>query len=486
MLGVYCQAMFIPKAGVYTAPVVTYDQLASCLSPDVVAAYEATPPVQHLVTVKTCDSPDLLSRNLESLSEQVGLNYVQPVVVDDSKHDHFRRENQDLAYTARARYCVVSGKSSLVGAFSSYILATEPEQKAAPLIDYLQRISTDYPALPSLDTFGGVAGAQNVGHLANVMLFGENGIPSQDWLSTFIDDDVVMPGNANEIFRMIGLYHTLGTVSVIASSYLHHSGNPISLAFRALNSLMVNAETMSDQEISELIDGILRRTPSIGLRDEHASDSKYGHTPEATLAFPGGNFTLSGDRAFDVPVPIVGVEDLGFIASLHLFCGARQLGVARVPDFIHRRCDRQAGGSVNGGLEDFCRAERDVAYGEFRSIAERFATNVLDVPEENVQHFRKAENAKRRYQLRQQRKTLQTLDVLSRNARFAPYVPVLTSLKHSVRNFAIAKTKGAEKPLLDHRFIEHLLGDMVLYHGRLVRKAYAFGVDGEFDSYSSY
>jgi hypothetical protein len=329
-----------------------------------------------------------------------------------------------------------------------------------------------------------VAGAQNVGHLFNVMHFGESGTPHVDWLSTFIDDDVIMPPNAQEIFQMIGLYHNLGSIGLIAGGYTHHSGNPISLAQRALKYLVANHPDMTDEDIQRELDNLSRRTPERGLRGENASDDKYADRPEFTMVFPGGNYSLSGNLAFEIPVPIVGVDDLGYATMLQLFQGARSLGVARVPDFIHVRQQRPNGGDAHGTLEQFCTGQKDLDYLQFQKIAKQYAAEVAQVPQENIDGLVRIQVAKRRSQLRTQREVLQASAALAGQERFARYVGMLTNLKRSVHSFALAKYR-ASGDALDPTFVQTLVGDMVNTHAQLVDKAYQFGMDGELTKYNT-
>jgi len=472
-------SMFSVESGAYTAPVVTYDDLKSCLPVDPENAY--TEPSSHIVTIKTCNSPDLLARCVTSLHDEVSLEYVKPIVIDDSKDADSREKNMRVAWETEAEYCAVGGKNSLVNSFGEYIAKTESETTANTLQDYLHRIVTDHPAGPSAATWGGVGGTQNLGHLRSVMQFGAQETPKEEWLSTFIDDDVLMPKNAQEVFRMIGLYHTIGSLSVIASSYLHHSGNPIILASNAFKELAVRADDMDQPAIGTEINNIINRTPTMGLRGERSSDARYS-SPEYTLIFPGGNYSLTGGEAFDVPVPVVGIEDLGYAAMLQLFKGARELGVARVPDFIHKRSARQNGGDVHGNLSEFCRAEKDVDYNTFQKIAKEYAAD-NGASSENIAAFTALETDRNQSQSRRQRKLIQHLGELSRDERFASFRDTLSGLKQNIYEFALAKTKNANTLTLDKPFVEKLLKDMLTLHPQLVSKAYQFGQDGGLASY---
>jgi|GEM_PF-1568526 len=471
--------MFSVESGAYTAPVTTYNDLRDCL-PDDPKLHVA--PTHHSLTVKTCNAPELLDRCLGSLRETVDLSYIQAVVVDDSKNVTSRQQNMRVANETGAEYCAVSGANSLVYHFGKYIEATESPDQANVLTRYLERIVTDYPAVPSATTWGGVGGAQNLGHLRNIMRFGAEGFSQSEWLSTFIDDDVMMPGNAQEVFRMIGLYHNLGSVSVVASNYLHHSGNPIILATDAFTELAVRAKDMDRQAVEAEVKNIIRRTPTMGLRGSEKSAARYS-TPEQTLIFPGGNYSLSGGEAFDLPVPVVGVEDLGYAAMLHLFKGARNLGVARVPDFSHVRYNRPNGGNVNGDLSQFCQAEKDVDYNSFQLIAQEYAASI-GVPRENLESFIGLEAGRNQAQARRQAKLSDQLTQLREEPQFANVAPIIEDLQRSVAAFVATKAQYANTLTLDPISTKKLLADMLTLHPRLVDKAYQFGQDGELTTYN--
>jgi len=464
--------MFLSEIGSYTAPVLSYSELVTCLPSEALSST----PEGHQVTIKTCNNPQLLARSIGSLLDNVSLN-ITPLVVDDSRQEDLRDQNQQIAADHGARYCAVRGRHSLVSAFSEYIAETEYPDTAQELTRYLERIVTDYPQTPSEETWGGVAGAQNLGHLFNVMHFGRTLTPKTEWLSTFIDDDILMPDNANNIFKMIQTYHGLGSVGLIAGGYLRHSGNPIALARRTMLYLAKNRDSMTPEEIGIELNNLMQRTPTVGLRDERASDNKYSNRPEFTMTFPGGNYSLSGPRGFEVPVPVVGVEDLGYAAMLQLFLGARNLGVARVPDFIHARQSRRNGGDAHGTLRQFCEGEKDVAYLQFQRIAAGYAEK-MGMPPENIDGLTKVQEVRRRSQLKQQREVVQATAQLMQDERLTDYSDLLGEFKTAVHDFALTKyntqRNTAEGPL-DEEFVFNLVDSMFRLHPHLVRKAYDFG-----------
>jgi hypothetical protein len=90
-------------------------------------------------------------------------------------------------------------------------------------------------------------------------------------------------------------------------------------------------------------------------------------------------------------VSIVGLEDRGFSAMLQLFIGARKLGVARVPGFLHI-CD-DVKNAANGRLSDYFLMPKHAAHYEFIGRLAAYAA-VNDLPPENVEGFTKSERAR--------------------------------------------------------------------------------------------
>ncbi len=466
--------LFIAERTTYTGPVTSPDALlASC--PELAGQDQAASP--HLLSVKAYNSPGLLARCLQSV-RQPSTGNVTPLVIDDTKVDELRKENERIASKFGARYYPVLGEFSLVQAFADYIDGTEPKDRGQELSDYLRRITTDYPNDPS-GAWGGVGGAQNVSHLANVMTFGESGTPRKGWLSTFIDHDVLLPPNAEDIFRLIGMYHHLGNIGIITSSYLHHAGSPTKLGTQAFRHLVEHEGELTAKELDREMENIFQRIPTVGLQAPNQADRKYS-TPEYKLDFPTGNYTLSGDEAFDIPVSIIGLEDRGFSAMLQLFIGARRLGIARVPGFPHvRNAEKDA---ANGRLPDYFRLPKHKAHCEFMNDLMDYAI-AEGVPQENVDRFRRIQRARRMAQLAGLRKLVSTAGELAGRERFAPYVDSLQDLRESVLDFA-KTTSDTQNRALDPAFAFRLIKDIRKLHPVLVEKAYQFGTDGQLAQYN--
>lgn len=319
----------------------------------------------------------------------------------------------------------------------------------------------------------------------SVMSFGEMQVESDQWLTTFLDDDVIMPPNAEATFRLIGMYHKLGNIGIVVSNYLHHTGSPMALASGVLRHFEKHADTMTDAAIDIEIKNLLQRTPTVGLRNSHASDGNYSR-PEVTMTFPAGNYTLSGRKGYDIPVPIVGIDDLGYSELLRAFIGAAKLGVARVPDFLHLRRPRIVNnGDANGSLEEFCcNPDKDIIHETFSSALQEYARLVEGVPEANLKELQGYHVRRRREQLRQLRNAISAVHTLEKNKILDRHESVLTVLKNGFYKQLKVRRGEYSGNNVNKNFIMELIGSMRTLHPWLVDKAYQYGADGRFKAYS--
>lgn len=466
--------MYYPETTSYTGPVVTSEDLLRCL-PDQSAQDMVREPDVQLLTIKTCNAPALLDRCLGSFTPDLP-GYVQPVVVDDSKADCFRDKNKVVAREWGAEYFPVSGEESVVKEFADYLDRILPVSEKDVVIGYLHRITRNYHRAPPLGEWGGVAGAQNVGHLASAMTFGARNIQRRDWLATFIDDDLLSPPNAEDIFRMQRVYRNLGNVSVIASHYLHHPANPLALTVGGIKYIARHYHEMSDEELDKEFDDLLHRVPAHGLRTADASAPFYS-TPARTLTFPLGNYTLVGDKAYDIPVPIVGMNDVGYCELLQLFEGAGNLGVARVPDFIHERTVRPNGGDATSDLAAlYTNPEKETDHAPFHAIVRQYAIDVEGVSKGNIDDLNQWLSERKDRTLKQTDELIDMINTLSKTQRFASHRSLLSCVRDG---FMRAKTifEGRAESSLDPVFARKLITDMRQHHPRLIQAAYAFGAE---------
>lgn len=469
--------MFIAERTTYTGPVTSPEQLAAGC-PEYFGAYRQFGPATHMLTIKTCNAPDLLKRCIGSMSHTPA--YLQHIIIDDSPHGAYREANCQIAQEFGAQYYSTKGELSLIGRFSDYLAGSEGSG-GQHLREYLHRITTDYPKEPAPEAWGGVAGAQNLGHLANVMNFGEQNLPPSEWLSTFIDDDIVMPLEAASIFKLTAMYSHLGNVSVIASNYLHHSGNPIALTRDVLQDFVAFSHEMSEEQVEEEMRNMLLRVPNIGLRNAERSDEDYTH-PELTMTFPGGNYSLSGHQAFQIPVPVVGIEDMGYGSLLQTFIGARELGVARVPDFPHIRYRRPDGGDAHDGnsnlLAFFGATSKGQVHARFHELVMEYASSARNISGAALEGSTLRERVSKQKLLGQLKAVAVAAKTLLANPRFTAYEDTLCSLKQGARYYAQEALRPADEDDLDTRAMTRLIDEMRDLHPVLIQKAYEFGAEG--------
>src|SRR5688500_7308806 len=112
--------MFCPEASTYTNPVVSSEALLNCLSDRYHSDSLITAPELRLMTVKTCNAPDLLQRSLNSFMPSKP-EYMEVIVVDDSKNDLSRVQNEEIAADSGVTYLPVLGHRAIMPYFEDFI-----------------------------------------------------------------------------------------------------------------------------------------------------------------------------------------------------------------------------------------------------------------------------------------------------------------------------------------------------------------------------
>lgn len=433
----------------------------------------------QLLTVKAYESPDLTARALNAASRCTP-DYVIPLVLDDSETSDGRHQNQAVAGEFDAEYYPVKGENSFVRAFSNFL----EKRGHHELARYLGRIVTSYPRSPDPDNWGGTKGAQNAGHLLNVMKYGQQGVREDNWLSTFIDQDVVIPPTAlNDTFPLIAMYHHLG-VGMIASGYTHHLGSPLKLSARALEYLAKHVEDLPPEEINQEIRNIIARAPTVGLQTPADALARYTSSAARNFDFPSGNYTLSGIKGFtEAPVSTMGHEDQGYGAMLQLFVGAKEMGVARVPDFIHIR-KPNAPGAVHGDLISFLthigpriKNEQNVFLMALLAHAQR-----IGIPRHRTEGFSELQESRHHSKIKALDTIVRTCDLLRDHPKCISNRDALSSIRYGAVALAEGNFYGISRPGLD--FASRFIRDALSLQPHLVEKAYAFGATGHFDNYA--
>lgn len=399
--------LYFPQQSYYTGPVTESDQIFE--------AHDVTPPPKcfelldtiHQISFKTCNDIQLARKCAES-ALQANPNLLGRIV-DDSKSQEFRNGNIETAKDLGLEYICSGGENSLARDFIQYV---ESNCFSPDIIEYIQMLFVDYPNPVISNNYGGVAGVQNLSHLATIMSTASQGLQMNQLLATFIDDDVTVD-NSDKI-RQLQSHYIAGrisgnTASVVAGNYLGHSGNPASLYRRAITELnnLVDDGDISLDQIKEHLDDIFKRQPKIGLRKEGDSDEDFT-TAELTLKFPGGNYTLIGEGVItNVPVSIGGAEDVIFNHGIVAWCLNNGITIARGPDFAHNRQSRTTGESAYGDMISFLNnSKKDDDQYSFEEAMWQSTLENLPDSEKNLQILAKRKNLAMQSQIQTIRKAV--------------------------------------------------------------------------------
>ena len=463
---------YIAESSTYLSPIVTPSELRA----DYPDLSDEVP--YHNLTVKVCESPELSERALQSVEDNAP-DYITTLVVDDSVTAKSQNANQEIARRFGSQYFRVKGELSIVGAFSEFLTKENEGRLAA----YLGRIATNYGSPVVQGAWGGARGTQNAVHLVNVMAFGEQGVSADQWLSTFIDQDVIVSTSAkDDAFPLTSMYSNLG-VGVIASLYTHHLGSPTGLSARALQYLANHAQDMGRSEANQEVRNIMARAPTVGLVKPEDTLARYTDVAARNLDFPGGNYTLSGSAGFEkVPISIMGHDDQGYTAMLQLFVGAKELGVARVPGFDHVRkpdAPNAPHGSLVGYLTEIgpkMKAEQNAFIGALLEHARE-----IHVPDQRIEGLRQLQDGRHKNQLRSLEAIISVCGQLAGESMFADTKPELLAIQQGAQ--ALIQSRFHMGSAADSAFAKTFITNALALQPRLVEKAYAFGERGGLEEY---
>jgi hypothetical protein len=293
----------------------------------------------HFVVVKTCGAPDLLRRNLASLSSSSldpDVTLIR-IVIDDSTNPTDIAYNRTIASDFEAFYFSVHAQNSfyemILRQFSDVYLA-----------DGIRYFSTTPHARP-----GGVAGAHNLGILSIVHVAWMLGIPLDDKvIFTFNDDDIVYTNIENGKFVPTEMFHEMYAwardpeVEVMNGHYDGHSGIPTNLIYRTIRDINrlksssketcfqlvsqgdylglenLSGNNLDDKLLQETYISLALRAPLLGLIEERKESITVSYDLALTTTL--GNFSFVGFetlKKFPIPtgMSIVDVSLSNFIAD---------------------------------------------------------------------------------------------------------------------------------------------------------------------------
>jgi len=458
---------YLRTESTYSAPVITPEELLQ--------DYPGLPTTapQHFLTVKAFGKPELVSRALASVADYAPA-YVETLVVDDSVTETDRAKNRRVAESFGAEYYPVKGERSIVANFSRFLELHGKNELAA----YLGRVATSYPRQPGAEFWGGVGGAQNVSHLVNIMKYGERSTQPEQWLSSFIDQDVIIPPDARNIaFPLISMYRNLG-VGMLASAYVHHVGSPTGLSAKALSHLVDKGDSLTQEETKQEVRNIMARAPTVGLQSAEDSLSRYTSSAPRNFDFPSGNYTLCGEEGFTrVPVSIMGHEDQGFGAMLQVVVGAKEMGVARVPGFTHiRKADTS--NAAHGSLIDYLtrigpriKREQTAFLDTLLGLAETHG-----IPQERIAGLSELQASRLKSQSKALTAMITSCEELLLRPQFQLAADELLTIREAAHLFAVRRSDQASPA--DLEFATHFLSKAIRLQPLLAEEAYAFGEAG--------